>query len=111
MLKTLESVTEFKSADIRKESKSRAGKSEMDYHLDSPTGVIRGKTNRLKLTVPQILAIAERLDNGETLSKIHKDYVDVISITSLNETMKKYYVGLFNRVIRQYRQLKEAGII
>ena len=111
MISTLNTAQEFKSADIRRESKSRAGKSEMDYHLDSPNGVIKGKTNRLKLTVPQILVIAERLDNGETLSKIHQDYVDVISITSLNETMKKYYVGLFNRVIRQYKQLKDAGII
>lgn len=103
--------SELKNADIRRESKSRAGKSEMDYHLDSPTGAIRGKTNKLKLTVPEILIIAERLEKGEKLSQIHKDYMDIISITSMNETMKKYYVGLFNRVIHQYQQLKQAGII
>ena len=111
MISTLNTAQEFKSADIRRESKSRAGKSEMDYHLDSPSGVIRGKTNRLKLTVPQILEVAERLENGENLTQIHQDYVDTISITSMNETMKKYYVGLFNRVIHQYTNLKKAGII
>jgi hypothetical protein len=101
-------IEQFKNSDITRESKSRAGKTTYDYHLDSPDGRIRGKTNTLNLVIPQILIIAERLESGESLSQIHRDYADIISITSMSETMKKYYAGLFDRVIKLYVQYRKV---
>lgn len=103
-------LEEFQVADITRESRSRAGKTVNDYHLESRDGVIRGKTNCLKLRIPEILSIAERLESGENLAHIHQDYQDKISITSMSETMKKYYVGLLNRVINQYTRLEKVGL-
>lgn len=99
----LTAVECFKKSNILLETKSRSGKSPMDYKLETPEGAIRGRTNRFKLRVPEILEIAERIEAGENLANIQEDYSDIISKTSLNETMKKYYAGLLDRVIHQYK--------
>lgn len=89
--------------DITQESKSRSGKSVYDYHLVNPkTGEIKGKINPMKLHIPEILKIVERKEAGESLARIHEDYATLISATSMNETIKKYYAGLLDRVIYQY---------
>lgn len=103
----LSAVECLKHSNILLETKSRAGKSPWDYKLETLEGCIRGKTNRFKLRVPEILEIAERIENGEDINSIHNDYADIISITSFKETMKKYYAGLLSRVIRQY----ENGVL
>ncbi len=101
-------LDQFVYSDICRETKSRAGKSPRDYHLETEDGKIRGKTNCLKLYVPDILLIAKRLQDGENLAKIHQEnYQDIISITSMSETMKKYYAGLLNGAIQQYQKLQE----
>lgn len=107
MIGICETDKEFKYSNILRETKSRAGKTENDYHLETEEGKIRGKTNCLKLYVPDILLIAKRLDAGEKLADIHCDYQNIISITSMSETMKKYYVGLLDKAIRQYTLYKK----
>ena len=101
--KTIEIMT--KSNTILTQTKSRCSQNPLSYRCLDSEGHLKGKCNIFRLTIPEILEINRKIQSGENISEIAKQYP--ISRTSLVETMKKYYAGLFEPAIEQYyRQIK-----
>lgn len=97
------------SETILHQSRSRCSHDPSNYKCINKEGVLKGRCNTFKLTIPQILGIDERLRKGESELEVCEDYP--ISRTSFTETMKKYYCGLFNLAIEQYWRMQKWVII
>lgn len=93
------------SRSILKESKSRASKNPRTYKCIDKQGHFKGRANVFRLTIPEILEIHSRLESGEDLREITKEYP--ISYTSILETLRKYYSGLFDFAILEYENWDE----
>lgn len=94
------------SQTILEQKKSRCSQDPSVYRCLDEKGTLQGRCNVFRLKIPQILEINHRIQNGEAICKIAEDYS--ISSTSLTETMKKYYIGLFEPAIEQYyRRLED----
>ena len=93
------------SKTILTQTKSRCSQDPSIYRCLDEKGTLQGRCNVFRLKIPQILEINRRIQSGESVSKIAEDYP--ISSTSLTETMKKYYSGLFEPAIAQYWRMIE----
>ena len=88
------------SKSILTQSKSRCSQDPEIYKCIDSMGHIKGRCNVFRLTIPEIIRIDERIQKGEPIARISKDYP--ISDRSMTETMKKYYCGLLEPAIKQY---------
>ena len=88
------------SQTIWEQKKSRCSQDPSIYRCLDKEGHLKGRGNIFRLTIPQILEVNKRIQSGESISKIAEDYP--ISVQSLTETMKKYYINLFEPAIAQY---------
>jgi hypothetical protein len=88
------------SSTILEQKKSRCSQNPNTYRCIDNEGHLKGRCNIFRLTIPEILEVNRRIQSGESASKIAEDYP--ISVQSLIETMKKYYIGLFEPAIEQY---------